>query len=310
MGTQRHQKRTESKPADRKFAKKIKAVAKKTGKTLGALLTSGLIITSFSAKAPAQNGQASSPKKLPDKQVDLQIAARGDELPANTYVVPKTDGGEKAKKDPKKAEKLELVPSTMTPDIGQKTITINTYTLADYKGKISPADGNPFSVWLNPEQWKDLGVASFDGKEIEVILKNNGKYVHYFLNEKWNGILEVKEPLITDRGGCGNVEIHVLTPNSPFIKPLIFWSDSRSLLIIEEHGVYGEVLGFEGGDINFTKDLLIEKMEGVRFSIGSKKTPNDVLIITVSNSERYIEFALDNNKQMTGEGRVIDPKGE
>ena len=199
-------------------------------------------------------------------------------------------------------EILELVPSTMTPNVGSKTITVKTHTFVNYDGKVAKTDGNPYNVEIDEENWGILGAKNFDGKENEIVIKNNGEYVHYILNEKWkNSILEIREPKITQKTKtiemAGFVEYRNMRLASSLHKPLIVWNDTCSFLVITEDGISGVVKGITG-DVPLLSLFGISKLEGPFFGVTGTKT-GKTLVLTFVNTERYVVFTMDENGQIT-----------
>jgi hypothetical protein len=193
---------------------------------------------------------------------------------------------------------LELLPSTMTTEIGSKNIIVLVHTVIDNNGDII-ASGSVLNLQLSNNQWQDLGVDKFDGKEKEIVLKSNGTFVHYFLHEKWNGVLEVNEPKFEGKEN-GTINSGVLMPNSQFCKPLVYYYEKSSILIAEDTGIFGIVLGFRGY-FDLKKPFQVDKIQNPVF-VNEKYAVK----FTGSNCSKWMSFKKDSIGQITGNGDFLE----
>jgi len=280
----RHNKRSTHEPKDKKF----------TGHQSpnlyfirSALFAAGIMIaatTSFSA-----NGQ--NMKNTNETKHDSALVLPKKDL-SKTYDASKNFGAAST-------EKLELVPSTMTPNAGSKTITIKTYTIMN-DGKVKRGDGKPYEVSFD-DLFNTLRTANFDGKERKVVVKNNGRYVHYFLHENWKAVLVIHEPVMTKTIGQNEKLVEMENKAWPLAsniyKPLTYWKDSSSVLVVTEKGFEGVIKGTLG-EVNLLDIFGITKLEGL--ALGVKKTKNgESLVMTFVNTNKYVEIPMDNEGNIT-----------
>jgi hypothetical protein len=193
---------------------------------------------------------------------------------------------------------LELMPSTMTTEIGGKNIIVLVHTVRDNNGEII-ASGSALKLQLSSKQWQDLGVDKFDGKEKEIVLKADSTFVHYFVHEKWNGVLEVKELKVAGKGD-GTLNSAVLMPNGQFYKPLAYHYDKSSILIAEDTGIFGIVLGFRGY-FDLKKPFQVDKIQNPVF-VNEK----NAVKFTGSNCSKWMSFKKDSIGQITGNGDFLE----
>jgi len=316
--------RKHPKPNEGKTTRKKIAALKTAGKALGALFVGGSIITSLTVKGQTADKSAQLPANPKHK---IEIAALGSgKLPENTYVQPVHDGKDSVERalaarkvdvepetEPAKAPKLNrdgyeimdrMVPSDVVPDVGKNTLTMKIYTFRDIDGNIIRGNGVPIQIWLSKEQMNDLGVDGFDGKEMPIVLKkSNGGYSYFFIDKNWKGILQIDEPMFKDRE-CGAIPSSVMSPTGSIYKPLIFWSDSSSLLVATENGVFGLINGYDG-ELNLTDKLGIQSIKNPQL-LKDENTEPKVLVFIVSNSKKCVEFILNKDGQMTGDMRIAE----
>jgi len=253
-----------------------------------ALLTAGLLTIPLFFPAKAQN--------LPTKREAIVAANTARENASNkkapsTYDASKSFGTANT-------EILELVPSTMTPNVGSKTITVKTHTILN-NGKVNKSDGVPYTVTVDDDTWGALGASKFDGTEIETVVKIENGYSHYYINKKWNTILIIGEPIMTEKTGPGNVtmECSTLRLESKPYKPLTYWKTENAFLIFTETGFVGKING-TGGEITLTSVFGISKIVEPRFIVKTTKNGKS-LLLEIGNANKYVEFPMDENGQIT-----------
>ena len=332
MGTHRHQKTNVSKregseitKSKRGTGKKILRVARNTFLTLFGISTPLLL--------NAQAKDAQLPINPAQEKVRY-VASNENVVPANTYgakpdslarndrtspdrdarILDAMRSGKKIEPDPKKPKLTKdgyeildkMTPSDVIPEIGTKTITMRHYAFIDVDGIVIRGDGSPDPVYLNDSQWKSLGAEKFDGNEIRIVLKSQEYgYVHYLLHPDWKGILQIMEPKFKDRK-CGAIHMVVVEPKSEICKPLVFLSDSLSILVAEDIGLVGEIRGQEG-ELDLTTTMLFIKKVNKPSFIKTKVNGKDVILFDPGDaSKKKLGFYLDEQGLITGEMDPID----
>jgi len=243
-------------------------------------------VSALSFRANAQNTNTDGRKQ----EISALVASNEKDL-SKTYDASKNFGAAST-------EKLELVPSTMTPNAGSKTITIKTHTILN-NGKVNKSDGAPYTVTVDDDAWRALGASKFDGTETEIVVNTESGYSHYYINKNWNTLLMIGEPIMTKKTGPDNVtmECSTLHLESKPYKPLTYWKTENAFLIFTETGFVGDI-NKTGGEITLTNVFGISRLIGPRFTVKNTKNGKS-LLLEFDNTNKYVEFPMDENGQIT-----------